>query len=519
MKKLLTLCGLILSNFMISAQERPNILFIFSDDHSTNAIGAYGSKINTTPNIDRIADEGAVFEKSFCTNSICQPSRASILSGVHSHINGVTYNGAHWNGNQTVFPRELKKAGYQTALIGKWHMHPNPTNEFDYWKVLVGSGGQGDFYNPDFMSIDKGHEQIMGYSTDVVTDESIKWLDQRDQDKPFLMMVQFKSPHVPRIPHPRYMNMYTEDVAEPATLYDNYQNRLKGASTAWMEINGQNEEVLAYFPPKNATEAVNKKQQKHLDRMTPEQRTALLDAMDNQNSEYYELKKAGAFKDPVKARKLKYQFFIKNYLRCVQAIDDNVGRLLKWLEDNELDENTIVIYSSDQSYFIGEHGWAEKRWMYEEALKMPFVIRWPGKIKAGSKPQAMIQNIDYAPTFLDAAGAKIPTRFQGKSLLPVFSGEKSEVRDAIYYHYYHHGAHNVPRHEGIRTERYKLINFYTNNEFELYDLKNDPNEVNSVANNPEYAEIKKKLLKQLKAQRKEFEVPESTFSAPWVYGK
>ena len=241
--------------------------------------------------------------------------------------------------------------------------------------------------------------------------------------------------------------------------------------------------------------------------------------MDKQNSEYYEYKKSGVFKDPVKARKIKYQFFIKNYLRCVQAIDDNVGRLLTWLEDNNLEEDTIVIYSSDQSYFIGEHGWAEKRWMYEEALKMPFVIRWPGKIKPGSKLQAMIQNMDYGPTFIDAAGGTVPARMQGKSLLPIFSGEKDKVRDAIYYHYYHHGAHNVPRHEGIRTERYKLINFYTDKSFELYDLKNDPNEVNSVANNPEYAEIKKKLLKQLKEQRKEFNVPESTFSAPWVYGK
>ena len=519
MKKCVFILFSIWSSFILAQDIRPNILFIMSDDHAYQAISAYNDKLIETPNIDKLASEGILFSNASVTNSICAPSRATILTGKFSHLNGKVDNIFPFDTTQMTFPQLFKKAGYQTALIGKWHMHPNPTNEFDYWKVLVGSGGQGDFYNPDFMSIDKGHEQIMGYSTDVVTDESIKWLDQRDQNKPFLMMVQFKSPHVPRIPHPRYMNMYTEDVAEPATLYDNYQNRLKGASTAWMEINGQNEEVLAYFPPKNATEPVNKKQKKHLDRMTPKQRKALLDAMDNQNSEYYELKKSGAFKDPVKARKLKYQFFIKNYLRCVQAIDDNVGRLLKWLEDNGLDENTIVIYSSDQSYFIGEHGWAEKRWMYEEALKMPFVIRWPGKIKAGSKPQAMIQNIDYAPTFLDAAGATIPTRFQGKSLLPVFSGEKSEVRDAIYYHYYHHGAHNVPRHEGIRTERYKLINFYTNNEFELYDLKNDPNEVNSVANNPEYAEIKKKLLKQLKAQRKEFEVPESTFSAPWVYGK
>ncbi len=505
MKKLLAICSLAAASLM-GAQEKPNILFIFSDDHSTNAIGAYGSKINNTPNIDRIAEEGAVFEKSFCTNSICQPSRATILTGTHSHINGVTYNGAHWNANQILFPRVLKRAGYQTALIGKWHMHPNPTNEFDYWKVLVGSGGQGDYYNPDFVSIDKGHEQIEGYSTDVVADESIKWLNNRDKTKPFLMMVQFKSPHVPRIPHPRYMDMYTEDVAEPETLYDDYQNRLKGASVAWMEINGQNEEVLAYFPPKGVDEKLRKNQAKHLNRMTPEQRKALLDAMDDQNREYYEYKKSGVFNDPVKARKIKYQFFIKNYLRCVQAIDDNVGKLLKWLEDNKLDDNTIVIYSSDQSYFIGEHGWAEKRWMYEEALKMPFVIRWPGKIKPGSRPQAMIQNLDYGPTFIAAAGAKVPKRMQGKSLLSVFENDDT-VRDAIYYHYYHHGAHNVPRHEGVRTDRYKLINFYSTGEYELYDLKNDPNEVMNQANNPEYAGIKKQLLQKLKAQRKEFKDP------------
>jgi arylsulfatase A-like enzyme len=519
-KKLFTAL-ILLGGLVTAADKKPNILFIFSDDHSTEAIGAYGSKINKTPNIDRIANEGAIFNNSFCGNSICQPSRASILSGAHSHVNGVIYNGAKWDGEQLVFPRLLKKAGYNTALVGKWHMHPNPTTEFDYWKVLSGSGGQGDYFNPDFVSNTKGAERIEGYCPDVITDEALSWLNKRDEEKPFLMMVQYKSPHVPRIPHWRYMDRYTEDIAEPSTLHDDYKNRLPGASTAWMEINGQNEEILAAYPPKDSKIKIDPfLKKKYLDRMTEDQRTKLLDAMDAQNSEYYKLKESGAFNDERAAQKYKYQFFIKNYLRCIDAIDDNVGRLLTWLEEQGLDENTIVIYSSDQSYFIGEHGWAEKRWMYEESMKMPFMIRWPGKIQAGSRPESMIQNIDYGPTFLSAAGLKVPARMQGESMLPLFEqGDAANWRESVYYHYYHHGQHNVPRHEGIRTDRYKLINFYTDGKYELYDLKNDPKELRSLADSPEHQSLKADLIKQLQGLRDKFELPKEHLQKPWLFGK
>ncbi len=498
------------------AETKPNILFIFSDDHSTRAIGAYGSILNKTPNIDRLAEEGVIFKESFCANSICQPSRASVLTGQHSHLNGVTYNGARWDGKQSIFPRLLKrKADYQTALIGKWHMHPNPDREFDFWKVLDSSGGQGDYYNPDFAT-QNGPERIEGYSTDVITDQSIQWLENEwDNEKPFLLMCQFKSPHVPRLPPVRNAKLYDGVVfPEPATLFDNYQNRQPYISKHWM---GLDVAKLDAIPPRGSTETPDREHTKALERMTPEQREEWHDAYDDWSQIYYDFMNSEEAHDPVKLKKFQYQRFITSYLRCIAAIDENVGRLMDWLKENDLEENTIIVYSSDQSYYLGEHGMAEKRWMYEESLRMPLIMRWPSRIPEGTQVDALIQNIDYAPTFLEAAGVAIPREMQGKSLFPLIDGNEEGWRDTIYYHYYTNGEHNVPRHDGIRTDRYKLIHYYTDDTFELFDLQNDPNEINNLFDHPEYQTLRETLLAELNRQRKEQGVPRSAFRAPYIH--
>jgi len=530
-KDLLAISACVLSTFSLAgakpiegpplrqAQGRPNILFIFSDDHSTQAIGAYEGRmtsLNPTPNIDRIANEGAIFRESFCANSICQPSRATVLTGKHSHLNGVTYNGAKWDGSQTIFPRLLKQqAGYQTALIGKWHMHPDPTDEFDFWKVLASSGGQGDYFNPDFHT-QNGPQRLEGYSTDVITDQSIQWLENRDREKPFLLMCQFKSPHVPRLPPVRNAHLYDGIVfPEPETLFDNYKNRQPYLSKHWM---GLDVAKLDAIPPRGSKETPDNEHTKAIARMTPEQRDAWHNAFDEWSQTYYDFMNSPDAKDPVKLKKFRYQRFVTSYLRCVAAVDENVGRLLQWLEDQGLENDTIVIYSSDQSYYLGEHGMAEKRWMYEESLRMPLVIRWPGKIKPSTKVDELIQNIDYAPTLLEAAGVPVPNDMQGSSLLPLAEGKKvDDWRDTIYYHYYTNGEHNVPRHDGIRTERYKLINYYTDRAFELFDLNNDPNEVMNLTDNPEYNTVVELMKKKLAEQRKENSVPNSVFEAPYIH--
>ncbi|MDP6119262.1 MAG: sulfatase [Planctomycetota bacterium] len=487
--------------------QRPNILFLFSDDHALRTISAYGGGINNTPNIDRIASEGATFTRSFCTNSICCPSRASILTGKHSHLNGVTGNGSKWDGEQMVFPRLLRKAGYQTALIGKWHLKGNPGDEFDFWKILSGAGGQGHYYNPDFLTA-KGTEQITGYSSDIIANEAMKWLaTQRVPKKPFMLMCQFKAPHVHRMPAPRYLRLYDgTQIPEPPTLFDNYRGRQPYASKAWMQIKGIPNHVLNIHPAAGEVDT-SRRVGKFMARMTQSQRDAWHAVFDTRNAEYHRLKAEGKLEGKDKIR-YQYQRYIKDYLRCVAAVDENIGRLLHWLDQMNLTDNTIVIYSSDQGYYTGEHGWAEKRWMYEESLRMPLVMRWPGRIKPGTRIDGMVQNIDYAPTFIEIAGATVPAAMQGKSLLPLLTGKTPDRwRQSIYYHYYDHGAHNVPRHEGVRTGRYKLIHYYTDGQWELFDLEKDPNELTSKYNDPAYADVQSKLNLELATLRKQYKLP------------
>ena len=491
-----------------AAAEQPNILFLFSDDHAVQSIGAYGSKINKTPNLDRIADTGIIFNNSFCCNSICGPSRAAILTGKHSHKNGFLGNFSKaFDGGQQTFPKLLQKAGYETALIGKWHLKSNPTG-FDHWEILP---GQGSYYNPDFYG-PNGKKRYTGYCTTVNTDLALDWLKSRKSKKPFMLMCQYKAPHRTWAPDIQDLDLYKDDVPEPATLFDDYANRSKTLAANAMSIDKHF--YYAYDLKVHQEVPFASKRERHLKdheygRMNPEQRAAW-DAHYKPLNDAF-LKAAPTGKDLVR---WKYQRYIKNYLRCVHSVDRNIGRMLDWLEAEGLRENTIVVYSSDQGFYLGDHGWYDKRWAFEESIRMPLLMSWPAKVKPGSKVNHLVQNIDYAPTFLQAAGVEVPADIQGKSLLPILDATQTNQtaavpwRDSVYYHYYEHGGeHQVPRHEAVRSDRYKLINFYSNDEINLFDLKQDPNELKSVHADPEYAPILAQMKAKLEDLRKEFDLP------------
>jgi arylsulfatase A-like enzyme/lysophospholipase L1-like esterase len=504
------LIGLLLDPVVsTAAQTRPNIVFIFSDDHALQAIGAYGSKVNRTPHIDRLAHEGALYVNSFCANSICGPSRACILTGKHSHLNGFLRNGDRFDGEQTTFPKILSNAGYHTAMIGKWHLGTNPTG-FDYWEILP---GQGSYYNPDFIQMDGSRKRYQGYCTDQITDLAINWMEeQKDSDKPFLLMCQHKAPHRNWSPHPRHFGKYPMGtIPEPDSLFDDYAGRsalLKENEMTlkdhfhWghdSKFHGDNLFTQHFGPLGNG----------EYRRMDPEQKATWDAYYEPQNQAFIQKMKDGELSEK-EITQWKYQRYMHDYLGSVQAVDDSVGRILDYLDQNQLSENTIVIYSSDQGFYLGEHGWYDKRWMFEESLKMPFLVRWPGKIKPGTRSQALIQNIDYGPTFLDIAGADIPEAMQGRSLKPLFEnggGRTPDWRDAIYYAYYENAAvHAVPIHDGIRTARHKLMYFPRNGEWNLFDLITDPHEMKSVHQETAYAPIMKALQQRYQDMKGFYEV-------------
>ena len=478
------------------SSRRPNILFIFSDDHACQAIGAYGSIINRTPNIDRIASEGALFANSFCTNSICAPSRAVVLTGRFSHLNGVRTNGHRFDGSQATYPKLLQAAGYQTAMIGKWHLKSDPTG-FAHWQVLP---GQGSYYNPDFKTPD-GQKRYEGYVTDVITDLAIDWLStKRAPDRPFLLHCWHKAPHRRWLPGPKHLRTLDGvSIPEPPTLFDDYSGRSSSAGRHKMGIGRH----MSLGSDLKVTDPLsgNEKAGGPFRRLTPEQRKQWDGAYVPNNEAFRARQPEGD--DLVR---WKYQRYIKDYLRCIASVDDSVGRLLSWLDDADLADNTIVVYSSDQGFYLGEHGWFDKRWMYEESLRMPLLLRWPGVVAAGTRVSAMVQNIDYAPTFLEAAGVAPPAEMQGMSLAPLFRGERpADWRTSIYYHYFEHGGHGVPRHYGVRTERYKLIRFYASDEWELFDLAKDPMELRSVHGDPGYKSVAAELKAELERLRDEYD--------------
>ncbi len=468
------------------AAERPNILFIFSDDHAYQALSCYGSKVNETPNLDRIAKEGMRFENCFVTNSLCGPCRAVIQTGKYSHLNGFYRNGNRFDGSQQTFPKLLQKAGYQTAMIGKWHLACDPTG-FDYWEVLL---GQGPYYNPP-MKTAEGVVKHIGYTTDIITDLALDWLKEgRDKDKPFMLMYQHKAPHRNWQPGPEYLNMYDDvEIPEPETLFDDYANRGQSGEKPGDEIDRHMTLAsdLKLNTPRN---------------LTPEQKAVWETAYGPKNEKFKEANLTG--KDLVR---WKYQRYMKDYLRCIASVDDNVGRVLDYLDESGLAKNTVVIYSSDQGFYLGEHGWFDKRWMYEESLRTPLMVRWPGVVKAGSVRDEFVSNLDFAETFLDIAGVKVPDDMQGRSFKVLLEGKPAPAdwRKSFYYHYYEFpGAHSVARHYGVRTDRYKLINYYQVGEWELFDLEKDPHEMKSVYGSEDYADVQKELETELTRLRKQY---------------
>ncbi|MEQ9461716.1 MAG: sulfatase [Phycisphaeraceae bacterium] len=478
------------------ATTPPNIIFIFSDDHAAHAISAYGSTRNTTPNIDRLAAEGMLMRNFFCGNAICAPSRATLLTGLHSHANGQRTNQQTFDGSQITFPKRLQQAGYHTALIGKWHLKSDPTG-FDHYEILP---GQGQYYNPDYIHHTQGRHRERGFVTDLTTDKAINWLDNtRDADRPFLLMVHYKAPHRNWQPGPNELALFPDPIAEPDTLEDNHQGRsgvqslqeMTIANDLWYGFD------LALDHPDDTSQYTY---QQTVARMSPDQRHAYEATFAQDNADFL---KAQPNMTPSEVLRWKYQRYITNYLRVVAGVDRNIGRLLDHLDNTNLTNNTLIIYSSDQGFFLGEKGWFDKRWMYEESLRMPFIARWPGHIPPNTTSNALAQNIDIAPTLLDAANAPIPTHMHGRSILPILRGDQPDSpRDAIYYHFTASEAwHKVPAHYGVRTATHKLIYFYDHNAWELYDLALDPDERNSVYNDPAYADIQTNLTHRLQDLR------------------
>lgn len=489
------LAGLALCATSLSAAggQPPNILFIFSDDHALQAISAYdfrGRHLNKTPNIDRIANEGALFNANYCANSICSPSRATVLTGKHSHLNGVT-KWQRFDGSQFTFPKSLHEAGYATALYGKWHLGSDPTG-FDDWAIYP---GQGNYYNPDYLT-PQGKKQFQGYSVDLTTNLALDFLEkQKGSGKPFLLMCQYKAPHRNWMPGPGELDLYRDETfKEPDNLFDDYKDRAGPAAKHRMGIG---EHLHMDHDLKFPADRIMGR-----DRMSPEQLGKLKAIYQPENEAFAESNPQGH--DLVR---WKYQRYLRDYLRCVAAVDRNVGRLLAYLDDNGLADQTLVVYSSDQGFFLGEHGWFDKRWMYEESFRMPLMMRWPGVVKAGTKIDKLTQNIDFAPTFLAAAGLKAPAEIQGVNLLPLLKGETVKWRDALYYHYYDGpGEHGVAKHYGIRTERYKLIRYYAkaDDTWELFDLAEDPLEMKSLHGVPAYAEVESQLKRQLETLKRQY---------------
>ncbi|NBC66270.1 MAG: sulfatase-like hydrolase/transferase [Bacteroidetes bacterium] len=488
--------------------DRPNIIFVMTDDHGYQAISAYGSDLIDTPNIDRLANEGMLFRRAYVSNSICAPSRAAILTGKHSHINGHINNGSVFDSTQVTFPKLLQEEGYETAIVGKWHLKSEPTG-FDFWKVLP---GQGHYYNPDFRT-PEGMIQEEGHSTELITDTAIEYLDSiRNQEKPFMLMYQFKAPHRQWWPSGEDIGVYSDrDFEEPESLFDDYENRGTAAKEAEMRIadhmgltldnkihpdslekTGMEEFSPGIYPRiyLDAYSRLNDDQKKHWD--------AYYGPI---NKEFVENTPEGD-----ELTSWKYQRYMEDYLGVVRSVDRNLGRLLEYLDENGLTDNTMIVYSSDQGFYLGEHGWFDKRFMYEESFRTPLIIRYPTEIRAGSENSDLVQNIDFAPTILDVAGVDVPKEIQGESLTPLFNGNNEDWRDRLYYHYYEYPAeHAVKRHYGIRTNRYKLIHFYYDiDEWELYDLENDPQEMMNLYNDPDYAEIRDSLHQELEDLREHY---------------
>ena len=460
-----------------AARQRPNILFIMADDHAAHAISAYDGAINQTPHLDRLAKDGMRFTRCFAVNSICTPSRATILTGKYSHLNGVpVFN--RFDGSQPTVAKYLQAAGYHTGMIGKWHLGSEPTG-FDEWSILP---GQGVYFDPAFIER-AGRRIVPGYVTDVITDLAIQFLERRPADQPFFLMCHHKAPHRSWEPDVKHKAMFAaRTIPEPSTLYDDYATRADAIRECQQKVfTDLTRRDLKLTPPASLTGA---------------ERNKWLQVKPTEvEVEVNGVKKVLAGDE---LNRWKYQRYMQDYLACVQSIDDNVGRLLDWLDQHGLRDNTVVIYTSDQGFFLGDHGLYDKRFMYEESIRMPFLVRWPGMIKARSVNKDLAINADFAPTFMEIAGLAVPADIQGHSLVPLLEGRRpSQWRTGFYYRYYHDpGDHNTRAHYGLRTDTHKLIHFWKQDQWELYDLRRDPRELRNLYGDPG----QKKLVARLKAE-------------------
>ncbi len=459
------------------SMARPNLLFIMSDDHAAHAIGAYGSVINETPHLDRIAADGMLFDNCFCTNSICTPSRAAVLTGTYNHVNRVTTLKTHMDNSLVTFPKLLRAAGYQTAMVGKWHLGHGPEHDptgFDFWRVLP---GQGHYHNPVMlqgrMDGRPGYDVVErgGYVTELITDDCIDWLDRTEPNRPWMLMMHHKAPHRTWEPSRKHFSLYDDvEIPEPDTMFDDHETR--AAVVQAMEM-----------------------------------RLMDLDPIIDLKAE------VPAGLDHQAEVKWRYQRYIKDYLRTIASIDDSVGQMLDYLDATGQADDTVVVYTSDQGFFLGDHGWFDKRLMYEESLQMPFLIRYPKLIEGASLHEGMVLNVDFAPTFCELAGVEVPAEMQGTSFVPLLAGESPESwRTSMYYRYWMHRDenHNVPAHYGVRTLTHKLICYYNDPlgqtgangpidpmEWELFDLEADPLETTNVYGRPEYASAQAALKGEL----------------------
>ncbi len=494
-------------------QQQPNIIVMYSDDHTAQSIGAYqdaldyGLKLDhtPTPNIDRLADEGMRFDNAFVTNSICKPSRAVLLTGTHNHKNKVWTNRESIDVNLQTFPSLLQQAGYQTAMVGKWHLGSEPQG-FDYYEVLH---GQGPYYNPT-MRTKEGDVDRQGHTSEIITDRALHWLKQREQGSPFMLMYNHKAPHRNWLPGPKHLNDYrNRDLPEAPSLFYDYSGLASPAENQEMEINNHMSwgwDLKVPKDPETGESVDNWESLVNRNNLTDEQLETILKAYEKDNQELYDNWDEMSDEDK---RRWKYQRSQKDYLRVIRGVDDGVGRLMDYLKRENLYDNTVVIYAGDQGFFLGENGWFDKRWIYEESMRMPLIVHWPEGIEPESVNEQLVQNLDLAPTLLDLAGTEIPDNIQGESLVPLLKGENpSDWRDAAYYHYYEGPprVHNVAKHYGIRTDRYTIAHYYEQDEWELFDLQEDPEQLQSVYDDPEYSDVQKRLKEKIEELQEKYEV-------------
>lgn len=501
--------------------ERPNIVFIMTDDHSYQTLSAYDDRFIDTPNLDRIAEDGIKFVNSFVGNSICAPSRATLLTGKHSHMNGQINNRRVFDGSQTTFPKLLQEAGYQTALVGKWHLRSVPTG-YDYYDRLI---EQGDYYNSDFIT-NGDTARAHGYVTDVITDKSIQWLENRNLDKPFALQVHHKASHRIWMPDTSTLGAFQNaEIPVPDTFFDDFT----GKRYLKTEMGEQPQRISMRTPAAESRMSIaaddmdlvydlkmldeeGEIQTKYRDMYANDRYVRLDDEQKAAWDAHYDpiirefKRRWGAMNDRERAI-WKYHRYMKDYLATIRALDNNVGRLLDYLKDEGLYENTLVVYTSDQGFYMGEHGWFDKRFMYEQSMRTPLLMKFPAGIETRGRVDELVQNIDWAPTLLDLAGVDVPADMQGKSLLPLVQHEDDQWRDALYYHYYEFpNEHMVKKHYGIRTQRYKLIHFYDDiDTWELYDLQEDPMELNNLYGQPEYTHLTRSLKQQLQELRIQYQ--------------